>query len=44
LKAGAKPLGGVIEHEQAFGVGDRGDRIVIGALAEQIDRKSRPWA
>ena len=36
--AGAKALRGVIEHEQAFGFCDLGDRIVVGALAEQIDR------
>jgi hypothetical protein len=34
-------LGCVIEHEQAFGLGDLGDGIVIGGLAEQIDGDDR---
>ena len=34
----AKSLRGVVQHEQAFGLGDVADRVVIGALAEQIDR------
>ena len=41
LVAGAKALGGVVEHEHALFSGDRGDRIVIGRLAEQIDRDHR---
>ncbi len=37
LVARAKPLRGVIEHEQAFGLRDLGNCIMIGALAEQVD-------
>ena len=38
LVARAKALRGVVEHEQAFGLGDGGDRIMVGALPEQVDR------
>ncbi len=41
LVGGAETLRGVVEHEQALGLRDRGDRIVIGALAEQVDRDHR---
>src|SRR6185437_12070261 len=34
LVACAKTLRGVIQHEQTLGFGDRGDRIMVGALAE----------
>ena len=42
LVARAKTLRGVIEHEQALGLRDLGDRIVVGALAEQVDRDHGP--
>ena len=38
LVARAKTLCRVIEHEQAFGFGDRADGVMVGALPEQIDR------
>ena len=41
LVARAKALRGVIEHEQAFGLRDRGDRVMVGALSEQVDRDHR---
>ena len=41
LVACAERLRGIIEHEQAFGFRDRGDRIMIGALPEQVDRDHR---
>ena len=41
LVAGAETLSGVIEHEQALGPRDLGDGVVIGGLAEQIDRNHR---
>ena len=40
--AGAKALRGVIEHEQALGVSDCADRVMVGALPEQIDRNHGP--
>src|SRR5262249_4593190 len=42
LIARTKALRGVIEHEQSLGFGDRGDRIMVGGLTEQIDRDYRP--
>ncbi len=36
-----KALRGVVEHEQALGLGDGGDRRVVGGQAEQIDRDHR---
>ena len=42
LVAGAESLRGVVEHEQALGLGDRADRVMVGALPEQIDRNHRP--
>ena len=41
LVARAKPLCGVVEHEQAFSLGDLGDGVAIGRLAEQVDRNDR---
>ena len=37
----AERLRGVVEHEQAFRLGDRQQRIVVGRQAEQIDRDHR---
>ena len=37
----AEGLRGVVDHEQLLRVGDRGDRGVVGGLAEQIDRDDR---
>ena len=37
----AKALRGVVEHEQARFLRNRADRIVVGALPEQIDRDDR---
>ena len=42
LVARAKTLRGVIEHEQALGLRDLGDRIMVGALAEQVDGDHGP--
>ena len=42
LVARTKTLGCVIEHEQALGLRDLGDRIVVGALAEQVDGDHGP--
>jgi hypothetical protein len=43
LVARAKTLRSVIEHEQALGLRDLGDRVVVGALAEQVDGDHGPW-
>ena len=41
LVARAESLRGVVEHEQALGLGDRADRVMVGALPEQVDRDHR---
>ena len=41
LVARAKGLRGIIEHEQALVLRDRGNRIMVGALAKQVDRDDR---
>ena len=41
LVARAKGLRRVVEHEQALGRRDRADRVMVGALPEQIDRNHR---
>ena len=41
LVGGAKTLRGVVENEHPLGFGDRGDRIMIRGLPEQIDRNDR---
>ena len=38
LVVGAKGLGGVVENEQIFRLGNLRDRIVVGRQSEQIDR------
>src|SRR5262245_45665678 len=41
LVARAKALRGIIEYEQARFLRNRADRVVVGAVPEQIDRDHR---